>query len=169
SSTTPPAQPIYFWRPHASNGYLSQWYPSPFTLSGPTEHYATAEMYMMVRKARLFGDESTAQKMLQTADARVHKRLGRRVQGFDDEVWDQHKLDIVAQGNYYKFTVSRDAGRLRGWLMSTGERELVEASPLDRIWGIGFAEKDAGGRREDWGENLLGRVLEGVRGRIRRE
>lgn len=75
----------------------------------------------------------------------------------------------MTQANYYKFTISKDADTLKRWLLSTGERELVEASPLDRIWGIGFAEEDAEGKREVWGENLLGRALEGARGRIRAE
>jgi ribA/ribD-fused uncharacterized protein len=57
--------------------------------------------------------------------------------------YDIGKLEIVTQGNYHKFTISEDAENLRRMLLATGERELVEASPYDRIWGVGFAEKDA--------------------------
>jgi ribA/ribD-fused uncharacterized protein len=75
----------------------------------------------------------------------------------------------VTQGNYHKFTVSRDAQELKNMLLATGERELVEASPYDRIWGIGFAERDAEGSRHWWGQNLLGKALMEVRRRLREE
>lgn len=75
----------------------------------------------------------------------------------------------MTQGNYHKFTISEDRDRLRGMLMGTGDRELVEASPLDAIWGIGFVERDAEGKREVWGENLLGIAVMEVRERIRGE
>jgi len=79
------------------------------------------------------------------------------------------KLEIVTQGNYHKFTVSEDAETLRGMLLATGERELVEASPHDRIWGVGFAEKDARRNRYRWGKNLLGKAMTDVRKRLREE
>jgi ribA/ribD-fused uncharacterized protein len=83
-------------------------------------------------------------------------------------VWTD-KLEIVTQGNYHKFTSSRDAADLRAWLLETGDRELVEASPNDRIWGVGFDEKDAVKNRGRWGQNLLGRALGEVRRRMREE
>lgn len=79
------------------------------------------------------------------------------------------KLRIVEEGNYLKFTVSEDAESLRAMLLVTGERELVEASPRDRIWGVGFAEKDAERNRVRWGQNLLGKALMSVRARLREE
>lgn len=69
----------------------------------------------------------------------------------------------------HKFSVSEDAGNLRKWLLATDERELVEASPLDRIWGVGFGEKNAGANRHRWGQNLLGKALMEVRTRLREE
>jgi ribA/ribD-fused uncharacterized protein len=126
-------------------------------------------MYMMVQKARLFGDTATAAKMLDTTDPKRHKALGRQVKNFDERVWDERKLGIVEQGNWYKFTASHDAERLSGWLLATGERELVEASPYDRVWGIGFAERNAAASRAAWGENLLGVALMRVRKRLREE
>ncbi|KAJ4985662.1 hypothetical protein SVAN01_08837 [Stagonosporopsis vannaccii] len=159
-------KPVYFWRPHEEGtGYLGQWYPSEFRVSGDT--YATCEMWMMVQKARLFGDEEVAKEMLRTSDPKMHKALGRKVKGFDGKVWDENKFDIVVQGNMHKFTVSDDAKNLQKWLLATGERELVEASPLDRIWGVGYAEKNAGANRLRWGQNLLGKALMEVRTRLR--
>jgi ribA/ribD-fused uncharacterized protein len=76
---------------------------------------------------------------------------------------------IVEEGNYLKFTISKDAEKLRAMLLETGDRELVEASPFDRIWGIGFGEKNAGAHRHRWGQNLLGKALMSVRERLRKE
>ncbi|EUC30042.1 hypothetical protein COCCADRAFT_39684 [Bipolaris zeicola 26-R-13] len=167
--TDPPcsSEPIFFWKHGESNGYLCQWYASPFTVSGTT--YATCEMYMMIQKALLFNDNDTAQKMLRTTDPRKHKGLGRKVQGFDQAVWDKHKFDVVVQASYYKFTISRHAERLRHMLLATGECELVETSPFDCVWGIGFKQADAMLNREFWGENLLGKALMEVRKRLRDE
>ncbi|KAF2661153.1 DUF1768-domain-containing protein [Lophiostoma macrostomum CBS 122681] len=167
SLPTPTSTPIYFWKPHEKNGYLGQWYTSPFSISGST--YRTAEMYMMVQKAALFGDSKIAAQMLKTQDPKTHKALGRKVRGFDEGVWESNRLRIVTEGTYHKFTTATNAAQLRTMLLATGDRELVEASPLDRIWGIGFAESNAGANREYWGLNLLGRALMDVRTRLREE
>jgi len=129
TSTTPPqdANPnsaIYFWRPHTPNGYLSQWYESPFEHDGCT--YETAEKWMMVGKARLFGDTEIAQRMLETTDPKEHKRLGRLVKNFDDRVWNTERMRIVEEGTWWKFTESNDKEELKRLLLETGERELVE-------------------------------------------
>lgn len=90
-------KPIYFWRPHeARTGYLGQWYASPFTVAG--DNYATAEMWMMVSKARLFGDEKIATEMLKTNDSRRHRALGREVEGFEGGVWDARKCCCLSLG-----------------------------------------------------------------------
>jgi hypothetical protein len=86
-----------------------------------------------------------------------------------DQMGCTDKLRIVTEATYHKFTISADAARLRTMLLATGERELVEASPFDRVWGIGFREADAEWNREVWGENLLGRALMDVRARLREE
>ncbi|KAG9206896.1 hypothetical protein G6514_000186 [Epicoccum nigrum] len=168
STPSPPSRSVFFWRPHEEGtGYLGQWYPSAFTVSGDT--YATCEMWMMVQKARLFGDEDTAKQMLQTTDPKTHKDLGRLVRNFDNALWDEKKFDIVVQGNMYKFTIAEDAENLRAWLLATGDRMLVEASPSDRVWGVGFTEKNAGANRHRWGQNLLGKALIVVRARLEAE
>lgn len=83
------SKPVYFWRPNGGNGYLGQWFWSEFTVDGDT--YATAEMWMMVQKARLFRDEAIAKKMLATTDPKTHKGLGRKVKNFDGKKWDDGK------------------------------------------------------------------------------
>ncbi|WP_131741740.1 NADAR family protein [Actinomadura roseirufa] len=151
---------LFFWRAAGSTGYLSQWWQSPFTVGGVT--YATAEHYMMAGKARLFGDEATAADVLADPDPARAQALGRRVRGFDERTWAEHRSRIVVEGNLAKFT---HHGDLRARLAVTRARVLVEASPLDRVWGIGLAADDErAGDPGSWrGLNLLGEALMTVR------
>jgi ribA/ribD-fused uncharacterized protein len=167
SSEAPAEGTVYFWNPDGNNGYMSQWEPSPFTHEGIT--YATAEMWMMIQKAKLFKDDEIASQMAATTDPKIHKALGRKVRGYDGKIWDQQKLRIVEEGNWWKFTSGERAEELKVLLLATGEKELVEASPFDRIWGVGFGEKNADENRKRWGQNLLGIALMNVRKRIREE
>ena len=152
---------VFFWKPPA---VFSQWTASAFAVDGV--RYVTAEQFMMAEKARLFGDEATRGKILATANPRDQKRLGRQVQGFDGAVWQTQRLEIVVAGNVAKF--SQNPPMLET-LLATGDKTLVEASPFDRIWGIGLRADDA--RIYDptqWrGENLLGQALVEVRQRLR--
>ncbi|KAK5169702.1 uncharacterized protein LTR77_005680 [Saxophila tyrrhenica] len=160
--------PVYFWREFEQPyGFLSQWYESAFEVDGVT--YVTAEMWMMVQKAGLFGDEETAQAMMKTTVPSEHQALGRKARGFDRGKWDEHKSRIVEEGNYHKFTKGKESTEMARLLLATGERELVEASPTDRIWGVGFAAANAGDNREQWGENRLGKAIMNVRQKLREE
>lgn len=90
TTTAPTPRPVYFWRPfEEGTGFLGQWYHAPFRVDGNT--YATCEMWMMVQKARLFGDDKVAREMLRTRDPKACKALGRKVRGFDDKTWDKSK------------------------------------------------------------------------------
>ncbi|MEW1720823.1 NADAR family protein [Streptomyces sp. NPDC093109] len=143
---------------------LSQWWPAPFTVDGAA--YATAEHWMMASKARLFGDAEAERAALTAANPALAKRAGRLVRGFDETVWERERYAIVVAGAVHKF--GQDAA-LRGFLLATGGRILVEASPMDRVWGIGLASDDE--RAEDparWrGLNLLGFALMEARERLR--
>jgi len=124
---------------------------------------------MMHHKGLLFAPESEITHSLLTdsdLSPRTVKQLGRQVPNFDEKVWNANRFKIVVEGNYYKFTQN---DKLKRRLLETGQRELVEASPRDRIWGVGFGEKNAGRNRSKWGLNLLGKALMEVRERIRRE
>ncbi|OLN97073.1 N-glycosidase [Colletotrichum chlorophyti] len=161
--------PVYFWRETGPEGYLSQWWSSdPFTSSdSPPRTFKTAEHYMMHGKALLFSDAAAALAILKADHPRKVKALGRKVKGFDGAVWDANRERLVREGNLLKF---RCAPALRALLLATGDRELVEASPLDRIWGIGFSpEKAPETDRSRWGLNLLGKVLMEVRTVLREE
>ncbi|MFJ2814060.1 NADAR family protein [Streptomyces sp. NPDC087294] len=143
---------------------LSQWWPSPFTVSGV--EYATAEHWMMAAKARLFADPEAERRVLAAAHPAEAKKAGRLVRGFDDAVWARERYGIVVEGNVHKFAADEE---VRAFLVNTGERVLVEASPVDRVWGIGLAADDAAAREpERWrGPNLLGFALMEARARLR--
>ncbi|ATQ73098.1 hypothetical protein CR152_00175 [Massilia violaceinigra] len=143
---------------------FSQWYDAPFELDG--DRYATAEHFMMAAKARLFNDESTRAKVLAAPTPGAAKALGRSVAGFVDADWLAHRFDIVCRANVAKFGQNP---ALREFLTGTGTHVLVEASPVDRIWGTGLAAADP--RSEDpnqWeGPNLLGFALMEARRQLR--
>ncbi|MFJ8333238.1 NADAR family protein [Streptomyces sp. NPDC094437] len=161
---------LHFWghSPRADGrigpSCLSQWWPSPFTVSGV--EYATAEHWMMAAKARLFADPEAERRVLAAAHPAEAKKAGRLVRGFDDAVWARERYGIVVEGNVHKFAADEE---VRAFLVNTGERVLVEASPVDRVWGIGLAADDAAAREpERWrGPNLLGFALMEARGRLR--
>ncbi|MFE4666434.1 NADAR family protein [Streptomyces sp. NPDC056716] len=142
---------------------LSQWWPSPFEVG--SVRYATAEHWMMAAKARLFGDAEAERRVLAAGHPAEAKKAGRLVRGFDETVWQRERLRIVTEGSVHKFAADPALG---AFLLSTGDRVLVEASPVDRVWGIGLAADDpAAADPERWrGLNLLGFALMAARGRL---
>lgn len=159
------SEPVFFWRPEDPElGFLSQWHPSPFSdPSDPSIVFNTAEHYMMYHKAMLFDPPSAPEILAATSPSEV-RSLGRAVPNYDDAVWAKNRLRIVTEGSRLKFTNGPEAERLGQLLLMTGDRELVEASPTDRIWGIGFSpDKAVKSDRKKWGKNLLGQALTTVR------
>jgi ribA/ribD-fused uncharacterized protein len=147
---------IFFYSAKDENGFLSQWYPCTFVEE--KKQFNSCEQYMMYKKALLFEDFNTAMSILNCKDAYKIKRLGRSVKNFLQELWDREKEDIVYRGNYLKFTQNRQLQTKLLDLYFVGCK-FVEASPVDRIWGIGFSKENAIKNKIDWGENLLGSVL----------
>lgn len=145
-------------------GCFSQWWPAPFVVDGET--YATAEHWMMAEKARLFNDEAVLAKILLAKTPAEAKKLGRQVRGFVPEIWEASCFNIVVAGNQHKFGQHAD---LQAYLRQTGNRVLVEASPVDPIWGIGLAQDDPAALDPTcWtGTNLLGFALMAVRDQLR--
>lgn len=139
---------VFFW-----NGIYSQWYRAPMTIDGIS--YSSCEQYMMHQKALFFENFKIADQVLSTQDPGTQKSLGRQIKGFNKAAWDKVCLQIVYKGNYAKFTQNE---KLKEELLETGNRILVEASPVDFIWGIGKHEDDEDiDNPLNWkGLNLLG-------------
>ena len=141
-------------------GIYSQFFPCTFSEDGI--QYTCAEQYMMAKKALLFNDIKTYDKIMSLSNPYKIKALGRLVKNFDQEMWDKHKEDIVFNGNLLKFSQNK---KLCKQLLATGDKEIVEASPTDTIWGIGLAKTDpAIYNKDNWkGTNLLGKAIMKVR------
>ncbi|MFD2565481.1 NADAR family protein [Aquimarina rubra] len=157
---------LFFWG-HTPNkdgsigkSCFSQWWNQSFEVEGI--QYKTAEHWMMAEKARLFEDVAILKEIIDCNHPMEAKQLGRKVKNFDAKIWDAHKYEIVKQGNYYKFSQHQD---LAAFLLNTKKRIIVEASPRDRIWGIGMGQANEKAQNPNlWrGQNLLGFVLMEVR------
>jgi len=161
---------LYFWGHQqnkdgsVSQSCFSQWYEAAFELD--KIKYSTAEHYMMAEKARLFNDSEILSKILAASHPGEAKKLGRAIANFKKEIWFKHRLPIVVRGNLGKFGQNE---ALKEFLMNTGERILVEASPRDRIWGIGMERNNThAADPQQWrGQNLLGFALMEVRNILR--
>jgi ribA/ribD-fused uncharacterized protein len=157
---------LFFWghQPSKDGGItpscLSQWYAALFEIEGVV--YPTAEHWMMASKARVFSDDESLESILKSPDPKTAKALGRGVKNFLGDVWDANCRRLVTEGNVAKFGQNAN---LRDFLLATGNKVLVEASPYDRIWGIGLPATDERAKHpETWeGQNLLGFALMDVR------
>ena len=119
----------FFWK-----SPLSQWQRSPFVVGGVA--FTHAEQFMMYAKALLFGDREAAAAVLDAPTPREQQVIGRAVRGFDEAVWVLFREGVVYQANYARFSQNPDQREL---LFATRGTTLVEASPHDRVWGIGLA------------------------------
>ena len=157
---------LYFWGHKPSKdgsitkSCFSQWFSSGFTVDAI--YYPTAEHFMMAEKARLFGDSDCLSRILKSNSPGHAKSIGRSVSNFDEHVWVENRFRIVVEGNLEKFNQNP---KLKQFLINTRSKVLVEASPVDKIWGIGMADGDPNiGNPRSWkGENLLGYALMQVR------
>lgn len=145
-------------------GFLSNWYPSSFTLNNIT--FACVEQAMMYGKAILMGDKESARLILTTMDPKRMKALGRQVKNYDDKLWNQHRERVVTEAILAKFEQNVD---LKIKLIGTGKDILVEAAHYDKIWGIGMSESHPDSRTpEKWlGLNLLGKCLMTARSQLK--
>ena len=157
-------QIICFHNPNEENGYLSNWYMSPFAADGI--RFSSMEQFMMYRRAIAFGDRDRAAQILDTEDVGRIKELGRLVSGYNDNYWNGIRQIVVYEGLYAKFSQNEELKRL---LRATGKAVLAECAVKDRIWGIGLSmdDPDRLDRRKWKGQNLLGYALMMVREKLR--
>jgi len=153
---------IFFWGHNpkvpefVDKACLSQWYSCRFTVDNTEYH--TAEQYMMAQKAVLFNDMVVYDRIMNSDNPAEYKKLGRLIHNFDEEIWNSRKCEIVIKGNVAKFSQNPE---LTEFILKTGNRILVEASPYDRIWGIGLSQNNGDVFNPlKWnGTNLLGFCL----------
>lgn len=154
---------VFFW---GNDSCFSQWCPSLFMIDNV--EYNCAEQYMMAEKALLFGDEKSFHKIMNEMNPRYQKALGRKIKNFNDDVWKEKSVSIVYKGNFAKFSQNEF---MKEELLNTGDREIVEASPYDVVWGIGLSDKDdLCLDKKNWrGTNLLGVVLTNLRNNFKKD
>jgi ribA/ribD-fused uncharacterized protein len=162
---------LFFWGHQPSKDGIitktcfSQWWESAFVVE--EIEYNSAEHWMMAKKALLFNDETIFKKIIEVKSPAEAKKLGREVQNYNDEIWLENRYQIVKEGNLHKFSQHQD---LKEFLLNTKDRILVEASPVDAIWGIGMASdhQDINNPKKWSGLNLLGFALMEVRDELRK-
>jgi hypothetical protein len=159
---------VFFWghqkpKSGVSKTCFSQWYEASFEVDG--KKYDTAEHYMMAEKARLFGDEESELNILKASNPGEAKKIGRSVKGFIESIWQENRFYIVVAASIAKFAQNEE---LKKFILGTGERVLVEASPVDKVWGIGLAADDEKASNPNlWkGDNLLGFALMEARSQL---
>ena len=166
---------LFFWGHRAnpdgsiSNGCFSQWWPCKFEVDGIV--YNCAEQYMMAEKARLFPDnEKLLISIMNETDPSKHKKYGRMVKNYNDNIWNAKRKDVVLKGNMAKFSQNED---LKKFLLSPEfeGKDFVEGSPFDGVWGVKMDYQNPDiDNEENWqGQNLLGKVLGEVRDRLKNE
>jgi len=152
----------FFW-----NGVFSQWYQSKFYDPLTKMTFNCCEQYMMYKKAEVFGDTETMKLIMATLDPRTQKQLGRNVKGYDEDKWNEVCRNLVAYGNYLKFSQNEE---LKQFLLATGDLILVEASPYDAKWGIGMGAGDPNiNDTSKWGLNWLGEAIMDARTKLKSE
>ena len=156
---------FFFHKPDEPNGYLSNWYPSPFELDDM--HFTSVEQYIMYRKCMAFGDKASAKAVMATEDVAKQQAIGRNATGYIETVWAGMRQMIAFRGLMAKFAQNAD---LRQQLLDTGDAYLVECAKSDKVWACGIRLSDD--KRFDaakWtGENILGFALMEVRERLRK-
>lgn len=123
--------------------------------------FSCTEVAFMWWKAVFFQDHKIATLLESETEPRTAKSLGRQIKGYSDQKWECVRLGFMTYVNLLKFEQNPE---YLAELKSTGGRILVEASPTDRIWGIGRSVEEAAGGAEWRGRNLLGEALMTVRG-----
>lgn len=156
---------IYFWGEWPSN-----WFPCFFTINyeGKEYKFYNSEQYFMFVKAKTFGDEEIAKEIvLKGKNPKTAKALGRKVKNYDDNVWNEKRYEVMLEACYQKFSQSKILKKLILNEEFNG-KGFVEASIYDKIWGIGISENEALDDQSNWnGQNLLGKVLDEVRNKLK--
>lgn len=156
---------VYFY---SGREVFSNWHSTPAQFRDPITGlvFDNTEQAFMQRKGSFFGDDAIAAEAAAETDPRAVKGLGRKVAGYDDKSWECVRLGYMTYVNLLKY---QQNAHFADELLATGDRILVEASPYDKVWGVGLGEEDPLILDSaNWkGRNLLGEALMTVRRLIR--
>lgn len=156
---------LFFWGHTRQNGYLSNFYPASFKDESLT--YNCSEQYFMKKKQELFDPTNVklAKQIMSEYRPTKIKQYGRMVKNYDEKKWTEVRYNIMLDANILKF---KQNDYLLQELLKTTNDVIVEASPRDKIWGIGLSESAA--RKiapQKWpGYNLLGKALMETRDKL---
>ena len=132
--------------------------------------WKSSEQLFMANKAWFFADMKTFGEIVLSTTPEQAKKLGRKVKGFDDKIWDKVKYQLMYAGVYAKFSQNED---LKNFLLSPDfeGKDFVEGSPFDGVWGVKMDWRNPDiDNPENWnGQNLLGKVLNEVREKLKED
>lgn len=161
---------IFFFRPYGNNGCFSNFYNKSdghFTVDRIV--YNCNEKWFMFHKCLLFDsqNEDLKNQILSESKPFFIKKLGWKVNNFVQDVWEEKKYQIMVNGLLHKFGQNPN---LKKVLLDTGNKTLYEASPCDKIWGIGYSVENAPFvTKSSYGNNLLGKALMEVRSQFQNQ
>lgn len=155
------AKIVKFYKVELKNGFLSNWYLSDFIIDGIK--FNSAEQYIMWRKAMLFYDINTADKILKEEKPSKMKNYGREIEGYIDEDWNVIRKKVTLKACLEKFKQNEE---LKEKLLEFDVNSIfVNCNPYEKVWGIGLRPDDPRTYyKSRWkGKNLLGDCLSRVR------
>ena len=152
---------------HAFFGELSpfsNFHKAPFELDNIK--FFSSEQFIQWKKATLFKDIDSADRILVSNSAQECKELGKSIIGANEDTWKREAENLCYPGILAKFVQNR---YLQDMLLSTNSQDLVEAS-YDTVWGTGvpLRHRDCLERMQWKGIGLLGHLLMRVRADIQR-
>ena len=156
---------IYFYNLKNKFNYMSNFYKTIFTDKDGIK-YNCSEQYFMYHKCKIFNPKNNIllETIITETSATKIKKYGRQVQNFNDIIWKEKRYNIMLEALRLKFNQNEI---IKQKLLETKPKILYEASKNDRIWGIGYYDKDAMQiDKSKFGENLLGNALMEIRSEL---
>lgn len=147
----PYTEPVYFYTRTMPFFELSNFCPPGLEEYGV--YWPTVEHFFQGQK---FSDPAFRERIRRAATPKDAREHGRSRAYLIRQDWDDVREGVMLFALRQKFR----KGQVRQVLLSTGDRPLIEASPLDYFWGAG---------QDGTGLNRLGLLLEQVRAEARRE
>jgi ribA/ribD-fused uncharacterized protein len=163
---------IYFISDSPDYNWMSNFFPCTFTDDDEEYEFKSTEQFFMFRKTKDFGAKKLSNDIMKSSNSRAIKKIGQtRFEGFNPELWEQKKIDVMARGLSLKFNQNEE---LKQKLIETHPKELYEANKFDRDWGIGFDVKTAVMKElysdnKGFGKNILGNMLKELRNNLKQQ